>query len=434
MRDNPNRDQASSHGEYPPHATQANNRLEPNHSSSQTDSPHLTNEPGTNYWVDRRYRDAALWLEILVAIAILLTGAAQAWDGGQGASLIQAMFMPVVYAAVQVAGVWVQIATWTHPSFLSRIFGGLTSVAIGFVTMAAMMLATLTTYQAREGELLERQQKLISAEAERATVTAEIKAADIEVDRWTTSANSALIAVKDLGQQAGALPKDICTTWMVRGPEGRSYARQSCHPDPRTSSALVAAQAANNQLNDAKTRLADAKNHRNSLDQEKTDAKVADAKIGLRRATLASTLHMLAGVWFRKPAIDVSDNQLNTVLLFLVVVTSAAVAFCGQALAILSVRRLPTSGVSAARYATGLAGSPPPEVTKLIFIRRSDTIDRVIDLFRVRSSRDAPASTQAGSSDHNQPNAQSPRADRSKPTGSGIDAADNDNNVNSNAG
>jgi hypothetical protein len=40
------------------------------------------------------------------------------------------MFTPVVYPAVQVAGVWGQIATWTHPSFLSRIVGGFMSAAI----------------------------------------------------------------------------------------------------------------------------------------------------------------------------------------------------------------------------------------------------------------------------------------------------------------
>jgi hypothetical protein len=223
------------------------------------------------------------------------------------------------------------------------------------------------------------------------------------------------------------LPKEICSTWMVRGSDGRTYARQSCHPDPRTASALAAAQAANNQLNEADTRLTDAKNRRASLDQNKTDANVADAKLEFRRAVLASTLHMLAGVWFRKPAIDVSDDQLNTALLFLVVVTSAAVAFSGQALAILSVRRLTTPRESATQYVSGLERVASPAIA--IIIKRSDTIDRVIDLFRAGTNRDAFTNTQVDLV----PGAASSAVDRGKTAELKPEFSDNDNNVNSHA-
>jgi hypothetical protein len=393
MLTEPHADQGALHAQL----THASDRLPPN--LGNTGPP--TDELAPDYWIHTRYRNLALLIEALVAVAILVTGVAQAWDAGQGLSLVQAMLMPVVYAVVQIAGVWVQIATWSHPSGISRVIGACASIAIAFVTMIALMLATLAMYQTREGDLLVKEQQFIEAKAELASLDGRIGAANVEVVRWATAAASALTAVSDLAQRAGSLPKDICTVWSTQGADGRIHRQQSCHADPRTSSALTAAQASKNQLVEADMELGEAKKRRELLDRTKSEERVVKAQVDLRRSMLASTLHMMAGVWFQKPATDVSEAEINKVLFIFVVVASAAVAFCGQALAILAVQRRPNV---VARQRTALAG-PAPEPATVIVIRRGDRIEQIIDLWGrwAHSKGIVPPWSKGGDTNDNKP-------------------------------
>ncbi|WP_315705909.1 MULTISPECIES: hypothetical protein [unclassified Bradyrhizobium] len=262
--------------------------------------------------------------------------------------MIQAMLFPIAMAMVELARVPLAVAVRTQTSWnikLAALVGVLCAVA---VTSVSLILIGNSTFNPRLEDTSKKSTILVGLQQRKQEILLRVKAADELVRERRNERDAAERDRQNLNLQLNAQPRPPCVvvTRPASTPGGPPETRSVCPENPVLKPLQAEIASLKVKLVDLEAALKAAETQRASptLDTGPIDKEIEEAEKDSRGSVQQSQLHAYAAMLFRKAPADITEADVKTLELYLIVIPSIAAAFSSTLIAMTAVRRIkPTS-------------------------------------------------------------------------------------------
>jgi hypothetical protein len=255
--------------------------------------------------------------------------------------IVSALLFPIALAMVELARVPLALAVRTQERWYIKALAAIGVVSAVVVTSVSLSTIGHLTFNPRLEDAHEKQSRLREYQDQRATLEAEVDAAQDILGQKIRDRDGVNERYKTLVSQFNSQPSQNCNAVNIPNPDGSSTIRQICKTNPALKPLEGEVAATKAKMNEAEVSV---KQAQEQVDRARTalrpiEEALTKAQTQYGDRVYQSQLHGYTAMLFRKDPQEVTGAEVKTLQWYLIVIPSIAAALSSTLIAMTAVRR-----------------------------------------------------------------------------------------------